>query len=323
MLALDRAVHGVGVGLELPPPGRHALRPRRFPGGWFLAAALQLGLGLPGHLPCAGGPGRPFLVPGVSGFEAACLRGQRGSQRPGVSCLHLVVFCVGVGRLLPGVGVGLPGQAQLAAHIPRCGRLRAFAFEDLALQLAPAHGPELGLFVGDLQGPDRVPAQGFELGVGMRVQAHRLLRVGDPPRLPVRRGRASPLRVVFPQDRGGVRAGRCPEMPGQPRFGVLQRPLAEFPAPVIEPGGQLVRQRRGVLRCPLRPRHAVSLPWELQALEAAVQDAGDRPGAVHRGGGDPLDDLADVVPGELGLPQLVLQHLPGVLPVVPPSLGSG
>ena len=54
-----------------------------------------------------------------------------------------------------------------------------------------------------------------------------------------------------------------------------------------------------------------------------MKDAGDRPGAVHRGGGDPLDDLADVVPGELGIPQRVLQHLPRVLPVVPPSLGLG
>jgi hypothetical protein len=41
----------------------------------------------------------------------------------------------------------------------------------------------------------------------------------------------------------------------------------------------------------------VYLRRQLQALEAAVKDAGDRPGAVHRGGGDPLDDLADVVTG--------------------------
>jgi hypothetical protein len=112
-------------------------------------------------------------------------------------------------------------------------------------------------------------------------------------------------------------------MPGQPRFGVLQGPLAELAAPVVELGGQLVRQRRGVLRRPLRPRHAVSLPGELQALEAVVQDAGDRPGAIHRGGGDPLDDLADVVPGELGIPELVLQDLPRVLPLVPPGFGFG
>jgi hypothetical protein len=109
-------------------------------------------------------------------------------------------------------------------------------------------------------------------------------------------------------------------MTGEPRFGVLERPIAEFPASAVEPGGQLMSQRRGVLRRPLRSRHAVSLRRQVQALEAAVQDAGDRPGAVHRGGGDPLDDLGDLVPGELGLPQLVLQHLPRLLPVVPPSL---
>ena len=213
------------------------------------------------------------------------------------------------------------GQAELAARVPRCRRLRAVAFEHLGLQLTPAHGPDLGLFVGDLQRPDRVLAQGFELGSGMRVEAHRLLRIGDPPRLPVRRGRASPPRVVFPQDRVGIRPGWRPEMAGQPRFGVRQRPLAEFPAPVIEPGGQLVRQRRSVLRRPLRPRHAVSLRRQLQALKAAVKDASDRPGAVHRTGGDPVDDLADVVPGQLGIPQLVLQHRPGVFPLVPPGFG--
>ena len=147
------------------------------------------------------------------------------------------MFCFGVGRLLPGVGVGLGGQAQLAAHIPRCCRLCAFALEDPALQLAPAHGPDLGLFVGDLQLPDRVPAQSFQIGVGMRVHADRLLRVGNPARLAVRRGGASPVRVVFPQDRGGVRPGWCPEMPGEPWFGVPERLLAEFAAPVVEPGG--------------------------------------------------------------------------------------
>jgi len=52
--------------------------------------------------------------------------------------------------------------------------------------------------------------------------------------------------------------------------------LAEFAAPVVERGGEFVRHGRGVLRRPLCPCHAVSLPWELQALEAAVQDAGDR-----------------------------------------------
>ena len=35
------------------------------------------------------------------------------------------------------------------------------------------------------------------------------------------------------------------------------------------------------------------------ALQATVQDAGDGPGAVHRRGGDLVDQGADVVPGEL------------------------
>ncbi len=68
-----------------------------FPGGWLLPAALQFSFRLPGYLPGAGGPGGPFLIPGVRGFEAARLCGQRGSQRPGVLCPHLVVFCCGVG----------------------------------------------------------------------------------------------------------------------------------------------------------------------------------------------------------------------------------
>ena len=99
--------------------------------------------------------------------------------------------------------------------------------EYLGLQLAPAHGAELGLFVGDLQRPDRVPAQGFEFGFGMRVEAHCLLRIVDPPGLPVRCGCASPPRVVFAQDRGCIRAGWCPEMAGQPRLGVLECSFAE------------------------------------------------------------------------------------------------
>ncbi len=62
---------------------------------------------------------------------------------------------------------------------------------------------------------------------------------------------------------------------------------------------------------------------EGELLQAEMEHAGDRPGPVHRRGGDPLDDRADVVPGQLGIPQLVLQHLPRGLPVIPPSLGLG
>ena len=37
-----------------------------------------------------------------------------------------------------------------------------------------------------------------------------------------------------------------------------------------------------------------------EPLEAAVKHAGDGPGAVHRRGGDPVDEGIDVVAGELG-----------------------
>jgi hypothetical protein len=62
---------------------------------------------------------------------------------------------------------------------------------------------------------------------------------------------------------------------------------------------------------------------QLQLLEAAVQDAGDGPGAVQRRGGDLVDDGADVVPGELGGAELVLEDGAGVFPVVSSGFGSG
>jgi hypothetical protein len=84
-----------------------------------------------------------------------------------------------------------------------------------------------------------------------------------------------------------------------------------------------VCQVRGVLRGALCPCHAVVRRREMEALQAAVQDAGDRPGAGHRGGGDLVDELADVVPGELDIAQLALQYRPGGFPLVPPGFGFG
>ena len=74
------------------------------------------------------------------------------------------MFCCGVGRLLPGVSLGLGGQAELAARVRWCGRLRAVGLEYLGLELTAAHGPDLGVLVGDLQSAEGVLAQGFELG---------------------------------------------------------------------------------------------------------------------------------------------------------------
>ena len=60
-----------------------------------------------------------------------------------------------------------------------------------------------------------------------------------------------------------------------------------------------------------------------ELLQAVVQDAGDGPGAVHRRGGDLVDQGADVVAGELGGAEPLVQGLAGVLAVVPPGFGFG
>jgi len=109
--------------VRAPPPVRHVLRSGCFPGGRLLPTALQLGLGLPGYLPRASRPGGPFLRPRIRGFEAARLRGQRVSERPGVFCPHLALLCSGLAgppepdlttrqRVLPGVHLGTPGPAR-------------------------------------------------------------------------------------------------------------------------------------------------------------------------------------------------------------------
>ena len=60
---------------------------------------------------------------------------------------------------------------------------------------------------------------------------------------------------------------------------------------------------------------------QLEMLETAVQDAGDGPGVVHRGGGDLVDDGADVVPGELSSAQALLEDRARVFPLIPPGFG--
>ena len=54
-----------------------------------------------------------------------------------------------------------------------------------------------------------------------------------------------------------------------------------------------------------------------------MQHAGDGPGAVHRRGSDPVDEGIDVVAGELGGAEALVQGLAGVLTVVPPGFMLG
>ena len=60
-----------------------------------------------------------------------------------------------------------------------------------------------------------------------------------------------------------------------------------------------------------------------ELMQAVVQDAGDGPGAVHRRGGDPVDQGAGVVSGELGGVEPLVQGRAGVLAVVPPGFMLG
>jgi hypothetical protein len=60
-----------------------------------------------------------------------------------------------------------------------------------------------------------------------------------------------------------------------------------------------------------------------QALEAAVQDAGDGLGAVHWSGSDLVDERGDVVSGELGGSEPLVESLAGGFALVPASFGLG
>jgi hypothetical protein len=70
--------------------------------------------------------------------------------------------------------------------------------------------------------------------------------------------------------------------------------------PVVERGRQLGGHRGSAGGCALRAGEVVPQVGQGEPLEAAVKHAGDGPGAVHRRGGDPVDEGIDVVAGELG-----------------------
>jgi hypothetical protein len=83
------------------------------------------------------------------------------------------------------VGLGLGCQPQPSGHVQRRGRLRAVGVQYPGLELTAAHGSNLGLLIGDLQGLEGVALHGGEFGLWMRAEAHRLLSVGDPAPFPV------------------------------------------------------------------------------------------------------------------------------------------
>ena len=223
----------------------------------------------------------------------------------------------GVCGLLQGVGFGLRGEPQGAAHVGRGAGLGAFPGEDPGFQLAAVHAVQDGGFVAYLHGSKYCITHGFEFGVAaVRLKADGLVGAGDPGGFPVGGGQARATGVFLTQ-RGGRARGQHAELPGQPRLRAGGHLFPEGPGPVIERGRQLVRDRRGAGGCALRPGHVVpGQKREGESPQAAVQDAGDGSGAVHWHGSDLVDEGADVVPGELGGAEVLLQGFTGVLVLV-------
>jgi hypothetical protein len=120
-----------------------------------------------------------------------------------------------------------------------------------------AHAAEGLGFVADFQGADRGLAQAFEFGVAaVRPGCDGLAGVGDPGGFPVGGGRGAPG-IVLAQRWGGVR-GQDAEPAGQPRLGAGGQLVAERAGPLVQPGGQFVRDCRRVGRCPVGLGHGVA-----------------------------------------------------------------
>ena len=77
----------------------------------------------------------------------------------------MVVPDVGVGGLLPGVGLGLGGEPELAGDVGRGAGLGAFGVEGAGFELAAGHAADDGGFVAYFQGADRGLAHVLEFGV--------------------------------------------------------------------------------------------------------------------------------------------------------------
>jgi hypothetical protein len=95
VLAGVDAVHGLGIGLDFPPPSGHQLRLACWLPVWFTdrlgaPAPLQFGYGFPGCVPGGVGVGGPLLVAGVAGFEALTFGGQLGGEGCGVDRAEVI-----------------------------------------------------------------------------------------------------------------------------------------------------------------------------------------------------------------------------------------
>ena len=157
----------------------------------------------------------------------------------------------------------------------------------------------------------------------MRLEGDGLVGVGDPGGFPVGGGQACAAGVFLAQ-RGGRAGGQNAELVGQPGLGAGGQLLAEGAGPVIQGGGELTGDRERPGGCAPRPGDVVpGQPREGELLQAVVQHAGDGPGLMHRRGGDPVDEGADVVSGDLRGAEPLLEGLAGVIALVPAGFGFG
>jgi hypothetical protein len=164
----------------------------------------------------------------------------------------------------------------------------------------------------------------FEFGAAaVREKGDGLLGVGDPGGFPVGRGGCGPA-GVFRAQGWGCSGGQNAEVLGEPGFRAGGQPVPEGPRPLVEPGSQHVGNRWGAVWGALGPGDLVTRQvGQGELLQAVVQDGRDGPGPVQGASGDLADEGSEVVTGELGCAELLLEDSAGVLAVVTPRLMVG
>ena len=108
-------------------------------------SAFQLSSGLGGSFPDAGGGGGPLFVAGIGNFELLAFGSELASQCLCVHGVALVVLGSGVGGLLPGVGFGLGGEAELAGDVRRGGGLGAVGVQDAGFEFAAGQAADVSI----------------------------------------------------------------------------------------------------------------------------------------------------------------------------------
>ena len=260
--------------------------------------AFPPGAGLVGGLEPVGEPGFP---------------GGGGAGEGGVLVAAGGLVELGLPRELGG---GLPVLVDLAAHVGRGGFGGLGVGVDVALELGAAGGADVVLGGVQVEGAGGVVPGGRLFRVGLGAGADRGVRVGDVGGLAVEPGVSGAGDPVVAQ--GSGLAGWHAEPVNYPRLGAGGVLFADGPGALVHGLGGRAGWAFGAGFGELRGPGSRRGPFgEVEVLEAAVQDGGDRPGAGHRAVGDRRDDRGGVVSGELGFADGVVQGGPGRVGAVP------